>query len=158
MDLMDFCLLGEGYHLYVDNFYSSSAVFHKLSAHNIMACGTIQPNCVGFPKTTVNELPKKAERGDEVDMKRQPSLYQMERYQVGNCISFYQAFTGHTTCRRVKEARQWQVKKFPILDPVRDYDRSTPPMYFSNAHVQFYPVHGKTMRRHFCTISLTSPL
>lgn len=42
MDIMDFGLLGKGYHLYVDNFYSSTYLFQKLSSNNTAACGTIR--------------------------------------------------------------------------------------------------------------------
>ncbi|KAL0973591.1 hypothetical protein UPYG_G00206660 [Umbra pygmaea] len=48
MDLMPFSLLGRGYTLFVDNFYSSPALFQELLRRNTGACGTIRMNRIGF--------------------------------------------------------------------------------------------------------------
>ena len=63
-DLLPLPLLGAGYTLFVDNFYTSPAFFGDLATRNIGCCGTIRKNRVGFPQTELNGLPKKAERGD----------------------------------------------------------------------------------------------
>lgn len=57
-DLLPFQTLGGGYTLYVDNYYTSPALFEELSKKNIRCCGTIRTNRVGYPKTEVNNLPK----------------------------------------------------------------------------------------------------
>ena len=64
MDLMKFDLLGKGYHLYVDNLYTSPLLFKKFLKNHTAACGTIRTSREGFPRTTNNNLPKKPERGD----------------------------------------------------------------------------------------------
>eukprot|EP00079_Xenopus_tropicalis_P036071 XP_017949842.1 PREDICTED: piggyBac transposable element-derived protein 4-like [Xenopus tropicalis] len=54
-------LLGRGYHLYVDNFYSSIPLFRALYSLDTPACGTINRNRKGLPKDL---LDKKLKRGE----------------------------------------------------------------------------------------------
>lgn len=42
---------------------TSPLLFNKLAQNHTAACGTIQMNEEGFPKTTTNNLPNKPERG-----------------------------------------------------------------------------------------------
>lgn len=64
MELMPFPVPGGDYTLFVDNFYTSPALFEDLSNKSIGCCGTFRKNRIGFLQTKQNDLPKKAERGD----------------------------------------------------------------------------------------------
>ncbi|KAF3861162.1 hypothetical protein F7725_001417 [Dissostichus mawsoni] len=75
IDLLPFSLLGAGYTLFVDNFYTSPALFGDLSTKGIGCFGTIRKNRVGFPHTELNDLPKKAERGDLRWIRRSKLLF-----------------------------------------------------------------------------------
>ncbi len=58
-------LVGKNYHLYMDNFFSSIALFHQLLDDGIYACGTLHSNRKFFPedlKPLVKRGPPK--RGD----------------------------------------------------------------------------------------------
>lgn len=50
MALIDEKLLGSGYKLYVNNFYTSPMLFRDLLSKKIWACVTNRPNWIGFPK------------------------------------------------------------------------------------------------------------
>ncbi|KAM4030257.1 piggyBac transposable element-derived protein 4-like [Anomaloglossus baeobatrachus] len=52
-------LLDKGYHLYVDNFYTSIPLFQSLSARTTAACGTVRRNQRGLPLSLIEQpLPK----------------------------------------------------------------------------------------------------
>ncbi|PIO10564.1 hypothetical protein AB205_0122880 [Aquarana catesbeiana] len=55
-------LFGKGYHLYVDNYYTSVPLFSHLFDHQIGACGTVRPNRRGFPQRLVDSRLRLGER------------------------------------------------------------------------------------------------
>lgn len=58
MSLIDIEKMGTGYHLDVDNFYTSPHLFKDLLGLKVGACGTIRSMRVGFPRTTENDFYK----------------------------------------------------------------------------------------------------
>ncbi|XP_053316411.1 piggyBac transposable element-derived protein 4-like [Spea bombifrons] len=48
-----FPLMNKGYHLYVDNFYTSVPLFKLLYCFDTVACGSIKKNRLGFPQRLV---------------------------------------------------------------------------------------------------------
>ncbi|XP_041420032.1 piggyBac transposable element-derived protein 4-like [Xenopus laevis] len=54
-------LLGRGYHLYVDNFYTSILLFRTLYCLDTLACGTVNRNRKGLPRDLIT---KKLSRGE----------------------------------------------------------------------------------------------
>ncbi|KAI5614950.1 piggyBac transposable element-derived protein 4-like, partial [Silurus asotus] len=60
MALVDEKMLGTGYKLFYDDFYTSPALFRDLLKNNICACGKIRST---NPQTITNKLLKKAPRG-----------------------------------------------------------------------------------------------
>ncbi|KAJ8364440.1 hypothetical protein SKAU_G00132710 [Synaphobranchus kaupii] len=54
--------LGTGYQVYVDNWYTSTALFQELHGMRFGACGTCRENRKGYPVTKVNDMPRNAER------------------------------------------------------------------------------------------------
>lgn len=61
MDLVSPSVLGTGYRLYVDNFYTTPTLFHDLLAMKIMACGTLRSNYLGSLKLKSGQLDRRFE-------------------------------------------------------------------------------------------------
>lgn len=126
MALVDEKFLGSGYKLYVDNFYTSPMLFRDLRKKTIWACGTIRSNRVGFPKNTINRLPKNAPRGS-IRWKRDDQLLFIEwkdTREVLMCSSFHSANEGQTVQRRVKMGGgEWTMMTIPIPSVVLDYNK-----------------------------------
>ncbi|KAF3836791.1 hypothetical protein F7725_004255, partial [Dissostichus mawsoni] len=125
-DLLPFPLLGVGYTLFVDNFYTSPNLFGDLSTKNIGCCGTIRKNRL----TELNDLPKKAERGDLRWIRKGKLLFikWMDSREVTMCSTVHAAFSGQTVQRKVKQAGVWQTKTVPVPDAKLEYaEGSAPP-------------------------------
>ena len=125
MQLVDTTVLGTGYHVYTDNFYTSPALFTALHALNIGACGTYRENRRGCPVGRPNAMPRKSERGTIRWLREGPLVFVkwMDTREVSMCSTIHAAFTGEEVERRVKQQDgQWCRKKIPCPAPVVAYN------------------------------------
>ncbi|XP_056587765.1 piggyBac transposable element-derived protein 4-like [Triplophysa dalaica] len=127
MTLVDENMLGTGYKLFVDQFYTSPTLFRDLLHKSIWACGPFWANRKGFPRPTVNGLPKNAPQGTTRWIKDKELLFVRwkDEQEVQMCSTFHKAYEGDTVKRKVKRGDgTWISADIPIPAPVLDYERN----------------------------------
>uniref|UniRef100_A0A3B5AKH3 PiggyBac transposable element-derived protein 4-like n=1 Tax=Stegastes partitus TaxID=144197 RepID=A0A3B5AKH3_9TELE len=149
VNLLNTNLLGTGYKLYVDNFYTSPALFRDLREKNISACGTIRSNVQGYPRTANNALDPKSPRGS-IRWLREDSLVFVQwkdTRDVSMCSTMHTAHGKETVQRNVKDnAGQWTMIDVPIPPAIKDYNRHMGGVDLSDALIGYYEVLHKTKK------------
>ncbi|KAK1784272.1 hypothetical protein P4O66_019984, partial [Electrophorus voltai] len=141
--------LGTGYTVYVDNFYTSSMLFRHLHRIGFGACGTIRQNRVGFPKTSANDLPKKAARGEMRWIRDGPLMFVKwkDTRDVTMCSTVHKAYSGKTVQRRVRnESSTWSIQQFSVPDTVKAYNKFMGGVDLSDALIKYFSVMQKSRR------------
>uniref|UniRef100_A0A671QMK5 PiggyBac transposable element-derived protein 4-like n=1 Tax=Sinocyclocheilus anshuiensis TaxID=1608454 RepID=A0A671QMK5_9TELE len=125
MALMDENMLGSGYKLFVDKFYTSPTLFRDLLCKKFWACGPVLSTRKGFPKISVNRLSKNAPRGTMRWIRDDNLLFieWKDSQEVQMCSTFHKAYEGDTVQRKVKDDALRTLKEVPIPAVVLDYNR-----------------------------------
>ena len=148
MALVTSASLGTGYHLYMDNFYSSPALFNALRYIQVGACGTYRENRKGCPRLRDNALTKKAARGSIRWLREDNVLFVkwMDTKEVAVCSTIHQAFSGEEVVRQVKQNDQWRQQRFPCPAPIMAYNRYMGGVDRSDQLLNYYSAHRRSNR------------
>lgn len=165
MNLVQPSYLGTGYHIYMDNFYTSPELLMDLAGLKFGACGTYKEGRRGCPKDRENALTKKSARGS-VRWIREGTLVfvkWMDAREVSVCSTIHPAFSGEMVQRRVKdEDGRWTVREVPCPTPIMAYNKHMGGVDLSDQLIQYYSTHRKTARwyrtiiMHFLDIASTN--
>uniref|UniRef100_A0A671UTR0 PiggyBac transposable element-derived protein domain-containing protein n=1 Tax=Sparus aurata TaxID=8175 RepID=A0A671UTR0_SPAAU len=165
MNLIQPSCLGTGYHIYMDNFYSSPKLFMDLAKMKFGACGTYRESRRGCPRGRANALTKKSERGSVRWIREGPLVFVkwMDTREVSVCSTIHSAFSGETAQRRVKDrAGRWAAREIPCSTPIMAYKKNMGGVDLSDQLIQYYSTHRKTARwyktvmLHFLDIATTN--
>ncbi|KAL0154474.1 hypothetical protein M9458_048737 [Cirrhinus mrigala] len=164
MSLLDRKVLGSGYHVYMDDFYTSPKLLTDLFAMKFGACGTYGDHRKDFSKTTANSLTKNPSRGSIRWIWDGPlvCVKWMDTQVVSVCSTIHAACTGERVQRRVKAQNTWKTKSFPCPAPVTAYNQHMGGVDLSDQLLQYYAAQHKTMKwyrkifLHFLDIAATN--
>ncbi|XP_067259544.1 piggyBac transposable element-derived protein 4 isoform X2 [Chanodichthys erythropterus] len=126
MALVDENMLGSGYKLFVDRFYTSPTLFRDLLGKKVWACGPVLPTRKGFPKNSVNRLLRNAPRGTLRWIRNDELLFVEWKgsQEVQMCSTFHKAYEGDTVQRKVKGDAHCTLVEVPVPAVVLDYNRN----------------------------------
>ncbi|XP_030578579.1 piggyBac transposable element-derived protein 4 isoform X2 [Archocentrus centrarchus] len=149
MKLVNPAILGTGYKLYLDNFYTSPTLLRDLYQQRIWACGTMRINGVGYPKTKINALDSIALRGSIRWLREDPLLFVQWRdtRDVFLCSTIHTAHGTETVKRKMKDKEgHWSSKDIPIPPAVKDYNQHMGGVDLSDQLIGYYDVLHKTKK------------
>ncbi|XP_041663369.1 piggyBac transposable element-derived protein 4-like [Cheilinus undulatus] len=164
MSLMNKNYLGSGYHIYCDNFYTSTALFLHLHAQGFGACGTYRDTRIGVPKTKVNALTRESPRGTIRWIREGALLFikWMDTREVSVCSTLHTAFSGDTVKRTCKAGGKHRAVKVPVPSAVKDYNHVMGEVDLSDQLIGSYSSWRKskkwyvTVLHHFIDIAVTN--
>ena len=165
MSLIDKKYLGSGYHVYMDNYYTSPKLFKDLFASKFGACGTYKDSRRDCPRSDVNALTKKCPRGTYRWIRDGPLVYVkwMDTKEESVCSTIHAAYTGDTAERRVKSSQGvWSSQSFPCPSPVVEYIKFMEEVDLMDPLIMTYAPQHKTMKwyrklfLHFLDIAATN--
>ncbi|XP_059392676.1 piggyBac transposable element-derived protein 4-like [Carassius carassius] len=164
MSLLDRKVLGSGYHLFMDDFYTSPKLFTDLFALKFGACGIYRDHRKDFPKTADNSLSSDSTMGSIRWIRDGPlvCVKWMDTQVVSVCSTIHAAYTGDRVKRKAKVQDRWKTKILPCPAPVSAYNHHMGGVDLSNQLLQFYTIQHKAMKwyrkvfLHFLDIASTN--
>ncbi|XP_062394121.1 piggyBac transposable element-derived protein 4-like isoform X2 [Sardina pilchardus] len=126
LSLVDHSVLGSGYHVYMDIFFTSPKLFRALHGRNMGACGMHSYGIKNCPRSISNALTKSSGRGAIRWIRDGPLLFVkwMDAGEVCVCSTIHSAYAGDTVQRTVRSRKGASTTKtYPCPSPVVDYHK-----------------------------------
>ncbi|XP_034531492.1 piggyBac transposable element-derived protein 4-like [Notolabrus celidotus] len=149
MSLIKPAHLGQGYHLYVDQFYTSTKLFKDLHSMNIGACGMYRDKRKHFPRTKSNALRKSSPRGSIRWIREDPLLFVKwkDTSEVSVCSTIHQARAGNLVRRRERiKSSEILTKYITCPSPVLEYNKQTVGVESFDHLIQYFSTHHESIR------------
>ncbi|XP_060788789.1 piggyBac transposable element-derived protein 4-like [Neoarius graeffei] len=165
MSLTNRGYLGSGYHMYMDNFYTSPKLFKDLYAAKFGACGTYRESRRDCPHSNLNALTKHSPRGTIRWIRDGPvvCVKWMDTQEVSVCSTIHAAYTGDVVQRRVKSRKGvWSTQSVPCPKPVVEYNKYMGGVDLSDQLIQYFTAQHKTVKwykklfLHFLDVAATN--
>ena len=124
MKLVNTNLLGTGYKLLGDNLSTSPMLCCDLLQQKIRACGTIQTNRIGYPKSRTNSLDSNSPQGS-IRWLRYNSILFLQWKDIRDvflCSTLHTAHREDTVQRWRGEDGQWALKNNPVPAAIKEYN------------------------------------
>ncbi|XP_056307231.1 piggyBac transposable element-derived protein 4-like [Danio aesculapii] len=148
MSLLDPKALGSGYHVYMDDFYTTPKLMKDLFALKFGAYGMYRDQRKDFPRNKSNPLTEKSTRGSYRWIRDGPVVFVkwMDRPEVSICSTIHKAYTGERVERRVRRRGSWKTKSIPCPAPVSTYSQHIVEVDPFDQLLQYYMMHYKSMK------------
>lgn len=148
MSLVNASYLGSGYHIYMDNFFSSPRLFKDLHDMSMGACGTYREN-QDCPQTQNNALTKQDPRGSIRWIREGPLVFVkwMDSREVSICSTIHPAFKGETVTRPANPSNGCSVTTAVTCPTtIIEYNKYMKGVYFSDQLTHYHTLHHKRQR------------
>jgi len=130
-------LLGKGYVLYTDNYYTCPELAEKLLAKQTMCVGTVRSNRVGMPKDLVSTVLKRGER----DYRRRNQLVAL-KWMDKKPVHLLTTIHNPTTTVNIRTPPE--VKEKPVA--IQDYVLNMRGVDKSDQFLSYSPLRKKTVK------------
>lgn len=142
-------LFNQGYHLYIDNFYSSLKLFQDLFTQGCFCTGTVRDNRIGNSKKCQSKiLPKNAPRGSSKWYRDGQLVYVKwkDTKEVTIMSTYWQATGTNTVKRKKKSDGSYVVQNVNIPPPIADYNQNMGGVDLSDQLIKYYNAVKKTKK------------
>jgi len=142
-------LVGQGYHIYMDNFFTSPDLFTDLFENfDTRACGTVRRNRRGLPKDIMKKKPDGInERGDSHFRQKGPiSAVVWKDKKIVSAISTIHDNSSTEVERSVQVEGQFTRQQIPCPQLIADYTSYMGGVDKCDQYIQYYVFNHKTLK------------
>ncbi|VDI26102.1 Hypothetical predicted protein [Mytilus galloprovincialis] len=143
-------IIGQGYHVYMDNYFTSPALFTDLFQHfNTAACGTVRINRRELPKDIMKKNPEGVINRGDMQFRQKDAVAAVvwkDKKNV-NLISSIHDFSVGAVQRNVQQADGiFQRQEIPCPQMISDYTQYMGGVDRADQYIQYYVFQHKTLK------------